>query len=106
MMRVGFTHRGIENFNVLMSDPPATMEPFETWDVEELATQFPLRDTSELAKHVGLLKGIIEKLGSPGKCCGFVIDGETTTRLVGNFRRYDRSGDSVSVSAFSCTYRG
>jgi hypothetical protein len=98
MVMVGFVHRG--GFNILVSDPPVTMEPFKTWDVDELPTQFPLRDTSELAQHVSLVKDIIEKLGSPGKCCGFVVDGETTARLEGYFKqRYD----AESVSAFGCT---
>lgn len=96
MVMAGFGHRDIGSFSVLMSDPRVTMEPFETWDIGELATQFPLQDTSELAKHVSLVKDIIEKLGSPDKCCGFVVDSDTTRRLEGFTEWHHTDEESVS----------
>lgn len=88
MMMIGIAHKDIGS--VIMPEPPVKMEPFETWNIE-LMTRFPDKDTDELAKHVSLMRNIIEKLGSPEKCYGFVADGEITTGL-------DYNTDEESVS--------
>lgn len=98
MMTIGIAHKDIGIFNVIMSDPPVTMEPFETWNIEQLMARFPDNDTDELAKHISLVKNIIEKLGSPDKCYGFVVDGEITTRPEGYYRHRDEK--TVSTVSF------
>jgi len=81
MLKMGFLHSDINIGNVLMLDPPVT-KPFGAWTIEQLVTQLRFQDGGEpVAKHVRLLEQMIRELGSPGKCYGFVIDGDMTAHL-------------------------
>ena len=72
MSMVGILHKSIEIFTVLMSDPPVAMEPSEMWSIEQVQTRFRSRDTSNQARHVSLVKDVVEKLGSlADKCRSF-----------------------------------
>lgn len=70
MSMMGLLHRSIEVVTVLMSDPPVMIE---TWNIEQLKTQFRSRDTSDQAKHAGLVKDVVVRLSSlADECRGFV----------------------------------
>ena len=76
MLKMGFLHGDINTGNVFMFDPPVT-KPSGAWIMEQLVTQLQFQDGGEpVAKHVSLLEQTIRGLDSPGKCHGFVVDGD------------------------------
>ena len=97
MLRKGFLHRDISIGNVPMLDPPVVMEPFAEWTIEQRVAQLHLQDgTTELDKYVDL----VEKMGSPNQCHGFVIDGDMAARLEDCFTL--RDAEEISVGTPDC----
>jgi hypothetical protein len=96
MLRMGFLHRDISIGNVLMLDPPVTMEPFAEWTREEHIAQLHLWDGDELDKYVNLVEKLVKELDSPNQCCGFVTDGDMAAHLDG-FMPYGGGERSVSM---------
>ena len=102
MLKMGFLHGDINIGNVLMLDLPVT-KPSGAWTMEQLVTQLRFQDGGEpVAKHVSLLEQTIRGLDSPGKCHGFVVDGDMSARLKDSLtaafndgarrRKHDRDG--------------
>ena len=97
MLKMGFLHRDINVGNVLMLDPPVT-KPSGAWTMEQLVTQLRFQDGGEpVAKHVSLLEQTIRGLDSPGKCHGFVVDGDMAARLEDSLTLGDLRERSVSM---------
>ena len=81
-----------------MLDPPVTMKSFEAQSIEELMTRLSLEYEGDLARYANLLEEVVKKMGSPGECHGFVIDGDMAASLDGYFAPRDTGERSVSMS--------
>jgi len=104
MLKMGFLHRDINIGNVLMLGPPVT-KVFGAWTIEQFVTQLRLQGRGEpLAEHVSLLEQMIGELGSPGKCYGFVVDGNMATCLEDYFTPRSMEEKSVSAPIVSGTW--
>ena len=102
MLRREFLQRDVSIRNTLMLDPSVTMKPFEVRPVGQLMTRLSLEYEGELAKYVDLPEGAIEKVGSPGECRGFIIDGDMAARLEDYFKPCE-TGSSCPTA---CCSRG
>ena len=97
MLREGFLHRDISIGNILMLDPPVTMNSFKVRAVGQLMTRFSLQYEGEFAKYANLLEDAIKKMDYLDKCHGFLIDGDMAAKLEGYFTVCDTGEVFVSI---------